>query len=127
MTMNLKLMIAANLKLVMTMNPKPLMTTNLEVCKDDFFLGLSCPFIDAELCSNPICMRREGASVNLVTPSGSNSKHKCKVTFTTRFRCVYEEMGAQKTLKVGMLSEEKSLILFRQKLVILLIIHLYLT
>ncbi|KAH0778976.1 hypothetical protein KY290_005403 [Solanum tuberosum] len=47
--------------------------------------------------------------------SGSNRKHQCKVTFTTRFRYVCATMGAQKTLEVGMLSEEKAWILFRQK------------
>ncbi|KAH0722749.1 hypothetical protein KY290_005397 [Solanum tuberosum] len=44
-------------------------------------------------------------------PSGSNRKHQCKVTFTTRFRSVCAVMGAQKTLEVGMLSEEKAWIL----------------
>ncbi|KAH0752119.1 hypothetical protein KY285_005267 [Solanum tuberosum] len=48
-------------------------------------------------------------------PSGSNRKHQCKVTFTTHFRSVCAAMGAQKTLEVGMLSEEKAWILFRQK------------
>uniref|UniRef100_M1B7J2 Nucleotide binding site-leucine rich repeat protein n=1 Tax=Solanum tuberosum TaxID=4113 RepID=M1B7J2_SOLTU len=33
-------------------------------------------------------------------PSGSNRKHQCKVTFTTRFLSVCAAMGAQKTLEV---------------------------
>ncbi|KAL3338458.1 hypothetical protein AABB24_027534 [Solanum stoloniferum] len=48
-------------------------------------------------------------------PSGSNHKHRCKVTFTTRFQHVCEEMGAQKIMEVGTLSEEEAWILFRQK------------
>ncbi|KAL3369785.1 hypothetical protein AABB24_007026 [Solanum stoloniferum] len=48
-------------------------------------------------------------------PSGSNHKHRCKVTFTTRFQHVCEAMGAQKIMEVGTLSEEEAWILFRQK------------
>ncbi|XP_015158367.1 probable disease resistance protein At4g27220 [Solanum tuberosum] len=48
-------------------------------------------------------------------PSGSNRNHRCKVTFTTRFRSVCEAMGAQKIMEVGMLSEEEAWFLFRQK------------
>ncbi|KAH0723977.1 hypothetical protein KY285_005855 [Solanum tuberosum] len=48
-------------------------------------------------------------------PSGSNHNHRCKVTFTTRFRSVCEAMGAQKIMEVGMLSEEEAWFLFRQK------------
>ncbi|XP_049386861.1 probable disease resistance protein At4g27220, partial [Solanum stenotomum] len=48
-------------------------------------------------------------------PSGSNRNHRCKVTFTTRFRSVCEAVGAQKIMEVGMLSEEEAWFLFRQK------------
>ncbi|WMV51418.1 hypothetical protein MTR67_044803 [Solanum verrucosum] len=48
-------------------------------------------------------------------PSGSNRKHQWKVAFTTHFRSVCAAMGAQKTLEVGVLSEEKAWILFWQK------------
>ncbi|KAK6779027.1 hypothetical protein RDI58_025745 [Solanum bulbocastanum] len=48
-------------------------------------------------------------------PSGSDHNHRCKVTFTTRFRSVCEAMGAQKIMEVGMLSEEEAWFLFRQK------------
>ncbi|WMV59502.1 hypothetical protein MTR67_052887 [Solanum verrucosum] len=48
-------------------------------------------------------------------PCGSNHNHRCKVTFTTRFRSVCEAMEAQKIMEVGTLSEEEAWILFRQK------------
>ncbi|KAH0650729.1 hypothetical protein KY284_030641 [Solanum tuberosum] len=48
-------------------------------------------------------------------PSGSSHKHQCKVTFTTRFRSVCEEMKAQKIMEVGTLYEEEAWILFRRK------------
>ncbi|KAL3357789.1 hypothetical protein AABB24_018137 [Solanum stoloniferum] len=53
--------------------------------------------------------------LGIPSPSGSNHKHQCKVTFTTRFRSVCEAMGAQKTMEVGILSEEEAWILFSQK------------
>ncbi|KAK4736603.1 hypothetical protein R3W88_000300 [Solanum pinnatisectum] len=46
-------------------------------------------------------------------PSGSNHKHQCKVTFTTRFRSVCEATETQKIMEVGTLSEEEAWI--RQK------------
>ncbi|TMX02901.1 hypothetical protein EJD97_019341 [Solanum chilense] len=49
-------------------------------------------------------------------PTGRNHKHRCKVTFTTRFRHVCESMEAQKIMEVGTLSEEEAWNLFRQKL-----------
>ncbi|WMV38705.1 hypothetical protein MTR67_032090 [Solanum verrucosum] len=45
----------------------------------------------------------------------SSHKHQCKVTFTTRFRSVCEEMKAQKIMEVGTLYEEEAWILFRRK------------
>ncbi|KAG5583631.1 hypothetical protein H5410_054258 [Solanum commersonii] len=53
--------------------------------------------------------------LGIPSPSRSNHKHQCKVTFTTRFRSVCEAMGAQKTMEVGVLSEEEAWILFSQK------------
>ncbi|KAH0779871.1 hypothetical protein KY290_006298 [Solanum tuberosum] len=53
--------------------------------------------------------------LGIPSPSGSNHKHQCKVTFTTRFRSVCEAMGAQKTMEIGILSEAEAWILFSQK------------
>ncbi|KAG5583574.1 hypothetical protein H5410_054201 [Solanum commersonii] len=48
-------------------------------------------------------------------PSGSNHNHRCKVTFTTRFRSVCEVMEAKKIIEVGTLSEEEAWCLFKEK------------
>ncbi|KAH0729512.1 hypothetical protein KY289_000700 [Solanum tuberosum] len=48
-------------------------------------------------------------------PSGNNHKHRCKVTFTTRFRDVCAAMDAHKIMEVGILYEYEAWILFKQK------------
>uniref|UniRef100_M1B7J3 Nucleotide binding site-leucine rich repeat protein n=1 Tax=Solanum tuberosum TaxID=4113 RepID=M1B7J3_SOLTU len=60
-------------------------------------------------------------------PSGSNRKHQCKVTFTTRFLSVCAAMGAQKTLEVECYLKRKHGSFSGRKSVILSMIHLYLT
>ncbi|KAH0780325.1 hypothetical protein KY290_006752 [Solanum tuberosum] len=45
---------------------------------------------------------------SLGIPSGSDHKHQCKVTFTTRFQSVCVEMGAQKIMEFLLLLSKRS-------------------